>query len=153
IGRIVTTARRLGEGNLAERVPHPGTSDEIGRLAATLNEMLDRIERGVEAQRRFTADASHELSSPLSRLRAELEVTLRPPRERTEYEEALRSCLEEVERLSRLTDELLVLARLDAGEARELHPASVALVPVLENAVRRLTLDATRRGVAVTLEA
>ena len=153
IDRIVTTARRLGEANLTERLPHPGTRDEIGRLVATLNDMLARIERGVDAQRRFTADASHELRSPLSRLRAELEVTLRRPRDRAEYEEALRSGLDEVERLSRLTDELLLLARLDAGDVREAPPAPVALGPLLDDAVRRLAPVAARRGVAVTLQA
>ena len=107
-------ARRIGEASLGERLPHPGSPDELGRLIDTLNGMLARIERSVEAQRRFTADASHELRSPLSRLRAELEVTLRRPRDSSEYQEALRSCLEEVERLSRLTEELLTLAHLDA---------------------------------------
>jgi two-component system OmpR family sensor kinase len=153
IDRIVATARRLGEANLSERLPHPGTRDEIGRLVRTLNDMLARIEYGVEVQRRFTADASHELSSPLSRLRAELEVTLRRPRERSEYEEALRSCLDEVERLSRLTDELLILARLDAGDVREAPPVPVALGPILDDAMRRLAPVAERRGVAVTLYA
>lgn len=153
IDRIVTTARRLGDANLAERLPHPGTGDEIGRLVTTLNDMLARIEQGVDAQRRFTADASHELRSPLSRLRAELEVTLRRPRDRSEYEEALRSCLEEVERLSRLTDELLVLARLDAGEGREPVAHPVALAPILDEALRRLAPEAHRRGVAVALDA
>jgi two-component system OmpR family sensor kinase len=151
IDRVVTTARRLGEANLAERLPHPGTGDEIGRLVETLNDMLGRIERGIEAQRRFTADASHELRSPLSRLRAEIEVTLRRPRDRAEYEEALRSGLEEVERLSRLTDELLVLARLDAGEGREPAGLSVPLAPILDDTLRRLRPEAGRRGVAVTL--
>ncbi len=152
IDRIVTTARRLGEANLTERLPHPGTPDEIGRLVNTLNDMLGRIERGVEAQRRFTADASHELRSPLSRLRAELEVTLRRPRDRAEYEETLRSGLDEVERLSRLTDELLVLARLDAGEGREVSARPVAIGPILDDALRRLVPEADRRGVAVTIE-
>jgi two-component system OmpR family sensor kinase len=153
IDRIVTTARRLGEANLAERLPHPGTRDEMGRLVATLNDMLARIEQGVEAQRRFTADASHELRSPLSRLRAELEVTLRRPRERSEYEEALRSCLDEVERLSRLTDELLVLARLDAAEGREPAGPPVPLAPILDDALRRLAPEAARRGIAVSVDA
>jgi two-component system OmpR family sensor kinase len=152
IDQIVTTARRLGEGDLAERLPHPGTRDEVGRLVATLNDMLARIEQGVEAQRRFTADASHELRSPLTRLRAELEVTLRRPRERSEYEEALRSGLDEVERLSRLTDELLVLARLDAGEGREPSGPAVPLVPILDDALRRLAPEADRRGVSVALD-
>ncbi len=152
IDRIVTTARRLGEANLTERLPHPGTPDEMGRLVDTLNDMLGRIEQGVEAQRRFTADASHELRSPLSRLRAELEVTLRRPRDRAEYEETLRSGLDEVERLSRLTDELLVLARLDAGEGREVSARPVAIGPILDDALRRLVPEADRRGVAVTIE-
>src|SRR5207249_1503152 len=83
----------------------------------TLNDMLDRLERSFEAQRRFTADASHELRSPLSRLRAELEVTLRRPRPAREYEETLRSCLDEVRRVQELIEELLGLARIDARQA------------------------------------
>ena len=126
---IVAQARRIGESNLSERLPQPTSQDELGRLVDTLNAMLTRVERGVETQRRFTADASHELRSPLSRLRAEIEVTLRRPREAAEYEETLRSCLEEVERLSQLTEELLTLAHLDAdeparaGDARRPAPA------------------------------
>ena len=116
VDEIVAQARRIGESNLAERLPQPTSQDELGRLVDTLNAMLDRVEHGVETQRRFTADASHELRSPLSRLRAEIEVTLRRPRDAAEYQETLRSCLEEVERLSQLTEELLTLAHLDADE-------------------------------------
>jgi two-component system OmpR family sensor kinase len=114
VDEIVAQARRLGESNLSERLPQTGSQDELGRLVDTLNAMLARVERGVETQRRFTADASHELRSPLSRLRAEIEVTLRRRRDPSEYEETLRSCLEEVERLSHLTEDLLTLAHLDA---------------------------------------
>jgi two-component system, OmpR family, sensor kinase len=151
IDRVVSQARRIGESSLAERLPHPGGQDEIGRLVETLNDMLGRIERSFEVQRRFTADASHELRSPLSRLRAELEVTLRRPRDRAEYEEALRSCLDEVERLSRLTEELLGLARLDAGEARQ-APTAVPLTPIVEEALRRLAPEAERREVTLVAE-
>jgi two-component system OmpR family sensor kinase len=149
IDRVVRQARRIGESSLAERLPHPGSQDEIGRLVETLNDMLERIERSFEVQRRFTADASHELRSPLSRLRAELEVTLRRPRDPGEYEEALRSCLEEVERLSWLTEELLGLARLDAGEGRELATDAVLLTSIVEQAVRRLAPEAERRDVTL----
>ncbi len=149
IDEIVRQARRIGESSLAERLPHPRSQDEIGRLVETLNDMLARIEQSFEVQRRFTADASHELRSPLSRLRAELEVTLRRPRDRTEYEEALRSCLEEVERLSWLTEELLGLARLDAGEGRQVPGGAVPLTPLVEEAVRRLTPEAERRDIAL----
>jgi two-component system OmpR family sensor kinase len=149
IDDVVRRARGIGETNLAERLPHPGSQDEVGRLVETLNEMLGRIERGVEAQRRFAADAAHELRSPLSRLRAELEVTLRRPRDRAEYEEALRSSLDEVERLSRLTEDLLGLARLDAGEGRETPSGPVPLTPIVEEAVSRMQAEAGRRHVKV----
>jgi two-component system OmpR family sensor kinase len=152
IDRIVQRARLIGASLLGERLPHPGSGDEIARLVETLNEMLGRIEQTFEAQRRFTADASHELRSPLSRLRAELEVTLRRPRERAEYEEALSSCLGEVERLSHLTEDLLILARLDAGE-REAAREPAPLSPIIEAAVRRLGPEALRRDVAVIVDA
>ena len=153
IDRIVGRAREIGASALAERLPHPGGRDEMARLVETLNEMLGRIEQVFEAQRRFTADASHELRSPLSRLRAELEVTLRRPRNRAEYEEALQSCLSEVERLSRLTEELLTLARLDAGEAAEIPIQSTPLPLILEDVVTRMATDALRRNVKIVLEA
>jgi two-component system, OmpR family, sensor kinase len=152
IDRVVTRARRIGESSLAERLPHPGTGDEIARLVETLNDMLARIERSFELQRRFTADASHELMSPLSRLRAELEVTLRRPRDPREYEETLRSCLEEVERLSGLTEELLGLARLDAGEGTDVATTTLPLAPIVEEAVQRFVNQASRRGVTLIAE-
>jgi two-component system, OmpR family, sensor kinase len=153
IDRIVSRARIVGASALTERLPHPGGHDEMSRLVETLNGMLGRIEQVFESQRRFTADASHELRSPLSRLRAELEITLRRPRDLVEYEVALRSCLDEVERLSRLTDELLTLARLDAGEPREALPRPVPLSPILEEAVTRLAPEALRRDVSVVVDA
>jgi two-component system OmpR family sensor kinase len=152
IDQIVRRARQIGETHLAERLPLPGTRDEIARLVDTLNEMLARIERSVEGQRRFTSDASHELRSPLSRLRAELEVTLRRPRDAAEYEESLRSCLDEVVRLSRLTEQLLVLARLDAGEGREVVDGPVDLTPILEESMRRLLPDTRQRRLEVVLK-
>jgi two-component system OmpR family sensor kinase len=143
IDRIVARARQIGESTLGERLPGAGVDDEIGRLAATLNEMLDRLEHSFDAQRRFTADASHELRSPLSRLRAELEVALRRPRTAAEYEAALRSSLEEVERLARMTEDLLTLARLDAGDGRDRAEADVA--SVVQESVARLDPQARDR--------
>lgn len=152
IDRIVAMARRIGESNLRQRLPHPGTADEVGRLATTLNEMLDRIERSIESQRRFTADASHEMRSPLSRLRSELEVTLRRLRAPSDYEAVLRSALEEVERLSRLTEELLILARLDAGERSEVPANPVSLTPLVEDELKRIEPQTWERRITITLE-
>jgi signal transduction histidine kinase len=89
--------------------------DEISRLAATLNDMLGRLQAAVEHERRFVADASHELRTPLALLRTELDLALRRPRTPRELEDALRSAAEETERLSRLADDLLLIARADQG--------------------------------------
>ncbi len=152
IDLIVRRARRIGDVNLSERLPHPGTSDELGLLVETLNDMLARLDRSFEVQRRFTADASHELRSPLSRLRAELEVTLRRPRAPAEYEEALRSCLEEVERLQRLTEELLVLARIDAAADQEDGAAPVPLSAIIEMARAGVERAAGPRDIAIAID-
>ena len=97
------------------RLPVPPARDEISRLAETLNEMLARLEAAFEHERRFVADASHELRTPLALLRTELELALRRPRTREELEDALRSAAEETERLSRLAEDLLLIARADQG--------------------------------------
>jgi len=151
IDRIVSRAREIGEGSLSERLPRPAQQDEIGRLVDTLNEMLGRIQGSFEIQRRFTADAAHELQSPLSRLRTELEVTLRRHRDTAEYEDTLRSCLDKVERLSILTRELLTLARLDAEQGRAAAAGTVSLGPLLEGVVRRLAPEAERRRVTIAV--
>jgi two-component system OmpR family sensor kinase len=151
IDNIVQQAHRIGDANLGERLPHPGTRDEIGRLVDTLNDMLARIEQGMEAQRRFTSDASHELRSPLSRLRTELELALRRPRDTASYVETLHSSLEEVESLTLLVEELLVLARLDAGQERG-AVETVSLNVLAEEAVRRLEPMARERRLQLLLE-
>jgi two-component system, OmpR family, sensor kinase len=150
IDQIVSRARRIGEASLAERLPHPGTPDEIGRLVETLNDMLGRLDRSFDVQRQFTGDAAHELRSPLARLRAELEVTLRRPRPTEEYVDALRSGLEEVERLQRLVEELLELARIDTRQEPE-RPETVRVVELVEAAVFAVRSEAERRGIAVEI--
>lgn len=117
--RPVEAMRREAEAVSASepgrRLTAPPARDEIARLAETLNEMLARLEAALERERRFVADASHELRTPLANLRAELELALRRERTSEELERAVRSAAEESERLSALADDLLVLARSDAG--------------------------------------
>ncbi|HEX5734898.1 MAG TPA: heavy metal sensor histidine kinase [Blastocatellia bacterium] len=126
VDRITRTVERIGRGNLSERVEEPRTKDEIGRLAATFNEMLSKLEHAFARERRFTADASHELKTPLAVLRGDIEVALRRERAKEEYRRVLASSLEEIARLTKLTDDLLTLARSDAGEAMlELEPVSL----------------------------
>jgi signal transduction histidine kinase len=96
-------------------LPVPPAGDEVSRLAVTLNDMLARLQAAVEHERRFVADASHELRTPLALLRTELDIALRRPRSREELEDALRSAADETQRLSRLADALLLIARADQG--------------------------------------
>jgi len=109
-------AAAISAAKPGQRLPVPPARDEIAALAVTLNEMLGRLEAAFEHERRFVADASHELRTPLALLRAELEVALRRPRDRDELEAALRSAAEETERLVKLAEDLLLIARADEGQ-------------------------------------
>lgn len=113
--RVETEAVTSAE--LGRRVPVPAQDDEIGRLARTMNAMLDRIEAGMARQRQFTADASHELRSPLTRIRSELEVDLAHPKG-ADLVETHRSIRDEVMGMQRLLDDLLHLARADSAGSR-----------------------------------
>lgn len=105
---------RIGGSELGRRVPEPGTGDEVDRLAVTMNAMLDRTENAAKRQHQFVADASHELRSPLTRIRAELEVDLAGA-DRADLLATHRSALEEITALQRMVEDLLHLARSDAG--------------------------------------
>jgi signal transduction histidine kinase len=128
-------AQAISASTPSARLPQPPGRDEIARLAETLNAMLGRLQAAVEHERRFVADASHELRTPLALLRTELELALRRPRTREALEDALRSASQETERLTRLAEDLLLIARSDAGELpvrREPVPAAEVLEVVAQ---------------------
>jgi len=104
----------ISMGALDRRVPEPATTDEIGRLARTMNEMLGRLRASAARQRQFVSDASHELRSPLAGMRAELEVALAHGQD-ADWPQTAGDVLEDLGRVQRLVDQLLVLARLDEG--------------------------------------
>jgi two-component system OmpR family sensor kinase len=113
VERMRSRAARISTETPGDRLPLPQARDEIHRLGETLNQMLGRLEAGLGRERRFVADASHELRTPLALLRAELELARRRPRSPEELRAALDSAAEEVDRLTRLAEDLLVLARAD----------------------------------------
>jgi two-component system OmpR family sensor kinase len=131
-----------GEPN---RLPVPPAGDEISRLAVTLNDMLSRLHAAFEHERRFVADASHELRTPLALLRTELDLALRRPRSREELESALRSAAEETQRLSRLADDLLLIARADQGPL-PIRREVVAAADLLADAATRFAPRAASLG-------
>ncbi len=115
VDEMARAARRIDAEALARRITVRGTGDELDRLAETLNGMLERLENAFGGMRRFSADAAHELRTPLTALKGTLEVALRADRSGAEYRAALASALEEVERLVRLAEDLLLLSRSTAG--------------------------------------
>jgi heavy metal sensor kinase len=118
LGRLADGAQRITAVQLHERLAVEGGIHELDQLATAFNDTLARLEDSFERLRRFTADVSHELRTPLTALRTVGEVALRGEHDAAGYREVIGSMLEEVDRLTRLTDELLTLARADAGEAR-----------------------------------
>jgi signal transduction histidine kinase len=135
VERIRAEVAAIDGADLHRRVPVPPADDEVGRLATTMNDMLARVEQAQARQRRFVADASHELRSPLTRMRTELEVDLEHPTT-ADPEATHRSVLEEVVGLQQLVDDLLVLARAD-GESTGPRGTSFAVADVVTEAVQR----------------
>jgi signal transduction histidine kinase len=145
-------AAEISASSLNERLPVPPADDEVSRLGRTLNEMLARLEDGLERERRFVADASHELRTPLATLRAELELALRRSRTTQEFENSIRSAAAETDRLSRIADDLLILARAEQGTLALRHePTDV--VDVLEKVRDRFGARAEIEGRSLVVEA
>jgi len=146
--RPVEVLRRRAEAVTAgepSRLPVPPAGDEVSRLAQTLNDMLARLQAAFEHERRFVADASHELRTPLALLRTELDLALRRPRSREELESALRSAAEETQRLSRLADDLLLIARADQGPL-PMRREVVAAGDLLADAATRFSSSSSSLG-------
>jgi heavy metal sensor kinase len=125
VERMTEATHAITASRLDRRIEVVNPDDELGRLARTLNTMIERLERSFDETRRFTADAAHEFRTPLAVLRSEAEVALRQPRSPEEHRRVLENILEEVDRLTRLAEQLLFLCREDAG-----------LVPVARRSVR-----------------
>jgi len=137
VDEITTMARSIEEKDLSRRI-EVKTRDELGRLAETLNEMINRLERAFDRQRQFTADASHELRTPLSVIEAEATLALRRQRDPEDYQKALESIMQEVNYMSGVLEKLLMLARADAGKEQlnlkpvKLNELIMSLTPDIE---------------------
>jgi heavy metal sensor kinase len=136
VDALARTARTISGHNLSSRLEALHTGDELQRLSDTLNEMLARIEAAYLRITEFTADASHELRTPIALIHTEAELALRRSRDEAEYREALRHILQEADRTAKLIEELLSLARADSGrEAFDLHP--IDLLPTLRESASK----------------
>ncbi|MCG6957599.1 MAG: HAMP domain-containing histidine kinase [Gemmatimonadetes bacterium] len=148
VNEVIDQAEAIGAGSLDRRIRAYADTREYARMVDVINTMLGRIQGAFESQRRFTADASHELRSPLTVMRGEMELALRKERGPQEYRQVLTSSLEEVVRLSRITEDLLTLARSDSGALRA-RPELLEVTDAVSRVVDRLRPQAQEKGVAL----
>ena len=151
IEEITAAAEAINPFNLSARLPKVRALDQIGRLIAVFNQMIARLESAFEAQRHFTARAAHELRTPLTILKGETQVALRRKRTASEYENLLRSNLEEIDKLVVMIDDLLLLARYEGGETRMPHE-TVRLDEVVEAVAHDIRSLALEKEIALDIE-
>jgi len=136
VDALARTARTISGHNLSSRLEKLNTGDELQRLSDTLNEMLARIESAFRRITEFTADASHELRTPVALIHTEAELALRKSRDEADYRDTLGHILVEADRMAKLIEELLALARSDSGgETLNIHPLDL-LIPLKECAAK-----------------
>jgi two-component system OmpR family sensor kinase len=152
VGRMRRRLEEITEHDTSARLPVPATGDEIAALAVTMNGLLDRLAQALARQRAFTTDAGHELRTPLTALKAELELAARPGKSREALADAVQAAAGDADRLIRLAENLLLLARADEGAAF-LAPEQIDLSSELHAAARRFASAAAARGVAISVQA
>jgi len=150
VDELTSAAHRISLDNLGQRLVVRRTGDELERLGDTWNEMLGRLNGGVQRMRQFTADASHELRTPISVIRTTAELALRRERSSEEYRRALESIQREAEWMTQLAEDLLLLARSDNGMLT-LRSESVDVDELVRDVVRETAPMAEVRGIAVRM--
>jgi heavy metal sensor kinase len=148
---IINAARTIGIENLSDRLPVPATADELARLTEVLNEMFARLESAVKTLSQFAADASHELRTPLTVVRTTAELALRRERTPESYRDSLQEVAAEAQRMTRLVEDLLTLARAETATV-EMPRAPLDLRDVLRNVCREMQSLAELRQIQVQTE-
>jgi signal transduction histidine kinase len=150
--RLRQQAAAITASGLDRRLTVPPARDELRQLADTLNDMLQRLDQSFRHERDFLGQASHELRTPLTALRAEVDLALSQPRSAGELTDALRSVSQETDRLARLAEDLLVLARTSNGRM-PLHRQRIPLRETLKSASALFTAQALEHGITLATEA
>jgi signal transduction histidine kinase len=148
INSIIDTSNFITKDNLGIRIPLPQNKDELHVLSLTINNLLDRVESAIEREKQFTSDASHELRTPLAIIKGTLEVLIRKPRDQKEYEEKILFCVSEVDRLNRLVDELLLLARFE-NQKQSLFIENTSLNAVILDVLTRFATKIQQKNIHV----
>ncbi len=149
VDNITQTARIITSQNLNQRINPPKVKDEIARLIETFNEMISRLDQSFRQMKQFSSDASHELKTPLTILKGEVEVTLRKERSPQEYQQTLKSNLEEINRMSQIVGDLLILSKADTGEIR-LNKEDINLTEILNEVVAQMDMLAKSKKLSLS---
>ena len=148
IQNITETASAITKDNLKSRIELPANKDELYVLSDTINDLLNRIESAIDREKQFTSDASHELRTPLAVVKGTLEVLIRKPREKQEYEEKIKYCINEVDRLNTLVDQLLLLARFE-NQKIVVNSQPVELDGVILQSLERFSSKIEKENIAI----
>jgi signal transduction histidine kinase len=135
---IIDTSSQITRDNLQMRIPLPTNKDELYALSQNINNLLDRIEYAIEREKQFTSDASHELRTPLAVIKGTMEVLIRKPRNQQEYEDKINFCISEVNRLNKMVDQLLLLARFE-NQKQNINNESIYLNALLLDQITRFS--------------
>ncbi|PXY39389.1 two-component sensor histidine kinase [Flavobacterium cheongpyeongense] len=152
INAIINTSKSITKDNLKNRIPLPRTHDELYTLSENINNLLNRIEDAIEREKQFTSDASHELRTPLTVIKGTLEVLIRKPRDNKEYEDKINYCINEVDHLNILVDELLMLARFE-NQRQNILPESVYLNAVILDVITLKSQNINSKNIKIKFEA
>lgn len=139
VDNITQTARMITSQNLNQRIIPPKVKDEISRLIETFNDMISRLDQSFRQITQFSSDASHELKTPLTILKGEVEVMLRKERTLHEYQQTLKSNLEEINRMSQIVEDLLILSKADTGDIW-LNKEDISLTGILNEVVAQMDM-------------
>jgi signal transduction histidine kinase len=151
INDIINTSNKITRDNLTSRIPLPENKDELYILSDTINNLLNRIEKTIEREKSFTSYASHEFRTPLAVLKGTLEVLIRKPRRQEEYEEKVKYCIHEIDRLNHLVDELLILTRFE-NQKQTLKFENIGIKTSVEDSLKHQSGSIQQKNLHVLID-
>lgn len=151
VSSIIETTHRITQDNLNTRINLPENKDELYLLSKNINGLLDRIENAIVREKQFTSDASHELRTPLAVIKGTLEVLIRKPREQHEYKDKILYCIQEVDRLNVMVDELLLLARFE-NQRQNIKNESIYMNALILDAITRFSKKIKEKKIQMITE-
>lgn len=148
INAIIDTSSKITKDNLSDRIVLPQNKDELYVVSLTINQLLDRIENAIEREKQFTSYASHELRTPISIIKGTLEVLIRKPRNQEEYVEKINYCIDEVNRINNIIDQLLILARFE-NQKKSVDISSIQWNAVVQDVLLRFQTKIASKNISI----